>query len=71
MLSRFGCVLAPDFSTYTDMPAPMARWQVYRRRFLCQWMQRTGIPCAYTVQTMGAEYDDDQLSGVETGAWWR
>ena len=32
MLSRFACVLTPDFSCYLDMPEPMQRWNVYRGR---------------------------------------
>ncbi|WP_417142335.1 DUF4417 domain-containing protein [Raoultibacter massiliensis] len=43
MLSRFGCVLTPDFSCYLDMPEPMQRWNVYRSRAVGRIWQDAGL----------------------------
>lgn len=32
MLSKFDCVLTPDFSLYSDMPKSMMIWNTYRSR---------------------------------------
>ncbi len=42
-LSRFQCVLTPDFSMYMDMPMAMKIWNAYRSRMIGQMMQRQGI----------------------------
>lgn len=52
-LSRFECVLSPDFSLYTDMPEPMQRWNVYRSRLLGAWWQRQGLVVIPTLQWSG------------------
>ncbi len=67
LLSKFDCIISPDFSTYFDMPDPMIRWQIYRRRMLTQWYQRSGLNVIYNVQTLPERYDDDQMRGVEKG----
>lgn len=43
MLSRFACVLTPDFSCYLDMPEPMQRWNVYRGRAVGRAWQDAGL----------------------------
>lgn len=43
VISRYAGVIAPDFSTYTDMPVPMQMWNVYRSRALAHWWQLNGI----------------------------
>ena len=42
-LSRYDCVIAPDFSTYTDMSLSHVIWNVYRNRLLVQMMQDYGL----------------------------
>lgn len=42
-LSRFDCVLTPDFSLYTDMPLAMQMWNVYRSRLMGKIMEDYGI----------------------------
>ncbi len=49
VLKGFRCVISPDFSIYTDMPNPVAAWQVYRARLLTQWWQTHGINVIYNV----------------------
>lgn len=42
-LRKFDCVIQPDFSIYTDMPAAMQIWNHYRNHLLGQMMQDYGI----------------------------
>lgn len=42
-LSRFPLVLGPDFSLYTDFPAPLQRWNHYRNQLLTAWLQQHGV----------------------------
>lgn len=66
-LIKFDAVISPDFSTYLDMPDAMIRWQIYRRRFLSQWMQRSGVSVIYNIQTLPRIYDNMQLNGIDGG----
>lgn len=43
LLSKFECVLTPDFSLYMDMPRPMQVWNVYRARALGHVWQKHGL----------------------------
>ena len=42
-LSKFQCILSPDFSLYMDMPMSMKIWNVYRSRFIGAYYQTKGI----------------------------
>lgn len=42
-LRRYGGVLSPDFSMYTDMPLPMQAWNSYRSKALAMYWQSEGI----------------------------
>lgn len=42
-LRKYKGVIAPDFSTYTDMPYPMQIWNKYRSMALTAYWQREGI----------------------------
>nr|DAZ75150.1 MAG TPA: protein of unknown function (DUF4417) [Caudoviricetes sp.] len=44
-LAKFPLVIGPDFSLYTDFPAPLQRWNHYRNQLLTAWLQHNGI-CA-------------------------
>lgn len=55
MLSRFACVLTPDFSCYLDMPEPMQRWNVYRGRAVGRVWQNAGLAVVPTL-TWGEPY---------------
>lgn len=67
-LSKFDCVLTPDFSLYIDMPVAMQVWNVYRSRLIGQVMQRYG----YTViPTVSWAYSDSFFfcfDGLPVGA---
>lgn len=38
-------MIGPDFSLYTDFPAPLQRWNHYRNQLLTAWLQHNGV-CA-------------------------
>lgn len=42
-LRQFQCVIAPDFSQYTDMPYPQRIWNNYRGKFIGAWLQSQGV----------------------------
>lgn len=42
-LRRYAYVLQPDFSLYTDFPAPMQQWDHYRNQLLGAWWQGQGL----------------------------
>ena len=50
VLRRYDGVIAPDFSTYTDMPYPMQMWNVYRSRALTHYWQFMGIDVIPNIQ---------------------
>lgn len=50
ILKRYAGVIAPDFSTYTDMPYPMQAWNVYRSRALAHYWQKCGINVIPNIQ---------------------
>ena len=42
-LRQFQCVIAPDFSQYTDMPYPQRMWNNYRGKVIGAWLQSQGV----------------------------
>ena len=50
LLSKFECVLTPDFSLYLDMPLPLQLYNVYRSRALGVYWQSKGIKVIPTLQ---------------------
>ena len=42
-LESFPLVIGPDFSLYTDFPAPLQRWNHYRNQLLTAWLQQQGV----------------------------
>lgn len=42
-LKKFQCVIAPDFSQYTDMPYPQRIWNNYRGKLIGAWLQSQGV----------------------------
>lgn len=42
-LKRFQCIIAPDFSQYTDMPYPQRIWNNYRGKFIGALLGSHGI----------------------------
>ena len=54
-LSKFKCLLTPDFSLYLDMPIAMQIWNVYRSRLIGQMMERQGLKVIPTVSWSAPE----------------
>ena len=48
-LSKFDCVLTPDFSLYTDFPLAMQIWNTYRSRLIGRYWQDCGVTVIPTV----------------------
>lgn len=66
-LSDFKCIFTPDFSVYWDMPFPMQLWNVYRSRFIGQWLQHEGLKVIPTLTWADADTFDYCFQGVEKG----
>lgn len=49
ILKEFNCVLAPDFSLYTDMPMAMQIYNHYRKHWLAAYWQYCGIKVYPTI----------------------
>lgn len=49
LLSKYECILTPDFSLYSDMPIAMKIWNVYRSRLIGQIAQRMGLNVLPTI----------------------
>lgn len=42
-LEKCPLVIGPDFSLYTDFPAPIQHWNHYRNQLLTAWLQHNGV----------------------------
>lgn len=42
-LKQYRCVVAPDFSIFTDMPRALNVWNIYRNRWISSYWQSQGI----------------------------
>lgn len=49
VLSKYECILSPDFSLYIDMPMPMKIWNTYRSRQIGAFYQGCGIKVIPTI----------------------
>lgn len=49
MFRRFGAVMTPDFSVYTDWPVMVQMWNHYRKHLLGAWMQSIGCKVYPTI----------------------
>lgn len=49
MLSRFQCVMSPDFSTYTDFPSAIQIYNHYRKHWVGAYLQEAGIKVIPTI----------------------
>lgn len=66
-LSRFDCVLTPDFSLYQEMPLPMQIWNVFRSKMIGQILQDYGLKVIPTLQWCKADSYDFAFDGIEKG----
>lgn len=49
MLSRFQCVMSPDFSTYADFPMAIQIYNHYRKHWVAAYLQEAGITVIPTI----------------------
>ena len=49
VLSKFTCILSPDFSLYMDMPKPLQIYNTYRSRLIGQYYQDKGLRVIPTI----------------------
>ncbi|MBW3088814.1 DUF4417 domain-containing protein [Bifidobacterium sp. 82T24] len=68
MLRPFRCVLAPDFSLYTDMPMAMQLHNVYRSRLIGAYWQRHGLSVIPTLQWSTPESYAFAFDGLPIGS---
>lgn len=64
MLSKFSCVLTPDFSLYMDMPESMKIWNTYRSRFIGAFWQAHGLNVIPTLQWASPDSFDYCFDGI-------
>ncbi|PLS26024.1 DUF4417 domain-containing protein [Bifidobacterium parmae] len=64
VLSRFQCVLTPDFSLYRDMPLAQQLHNVYRSRLIGAYWQRHGLNVIPTLQWSTAESHSFAFDGL-------
>lgn len=57
LLSKFACVIMPDFSVYYDVALPIQHWNIYRSRLLGMYWQSQGIKVIPTIPFAGYEFD--------------
>lgn len=67
VLREYEGVVAPDFSTYMDMPYPMQQWNVYRSRALTLYWQDQGIEVVPSLNWSDERSLDFCLKGLPTG----
>lgn len=64
LLSKFQCVVCPDFSVYLDMPHPMKKWNIYRSRALGNYWARNGLTVVPNVTWSGKDSFEYCIDGV-------
>lgn len=67
-LKKFNCIFAPDFSVYWDMPFPMKIWNIYRSRFIGQWLQKEGVRVVPSITWAEDDTFEYCFQGVEKGS---
>jgi len=68
ILSKYECILSPDFSLYMDMPMPMKIWNVYRSRLIGQFYQNKGIKVIPTLSWAEKETFAFCFEGIPKGS---
>jgi len=57
LLSKFACVILPDFSIYSDVAIPVQHWNIYRSRTLGMYWQSMGIKVIPTIPFAGYDFN--------------
>ena len=66
-LRQYKGAIGPDFSTYTDYPLPLQRWNIYRSKLLMQYWQSEGIEVIPNLQWSTEESYDFAFDGMPQG----
>lgn len=69
LLSKFQCLCAPDFSTYTDMPKVLQMYNHYRKHWLAAYWQDLGMTVVPTISWSSPDsfawcFDGEPVGGV-------
>lgn len=67
IISRFDCMIQPDFSIYMDMPMAMKIWNFYRSRLVSQAAQDYGITVIPELPWMGPRNYKWMAEGMPVG----
>ena len=67
ILRQYPCVFTPDFSLYLEMPKAMQIWNVYRSRFVGNYLQNRGIKVIPTLQWSFQDSYEFCFDGIEPG----
>ena len=67
-ISKYECILSPDFSLYLDMPFAMKIWNVYRSRLIGQYWQNNGTAVIPTISWAEEETFEFCFDGIEKGS---
>ena len=67
-LRQFQCVIAPDFSQYTDMPYPQRIWNNYRGKLIGAWLQAQGLTVIPNVTWSLPDSFDYCFDGIPKGS---
>lgn len=68
ILSKYQCILSPDFSLYMDMPMPMKIWNIYRSRQIGAYYQGCGIKVIPTISWAEPETFQFCFCGIPKGS---
>lgn len=66
LLSKFACVIMPDFSVYNDVAIPVQHWNIYRSRVLGMYWQSMGMKVIPTIPFAGYEFNCYATLGLPT-----
>ncbi len=67
IIRQFNGIITPDFSTYSDFPDPIKRYNTYRMRAFGYWCQSMGIPVLNNVRWGTSETWEYCFDGIEKG----
>ena len=65
ILKHFDGIITPDFSTYSDFPDPIKRYNTYRMRAFGLWCVSNGIPVINNVRWGTSETWEYCFDGIE------
>ena len=67
LLKKFGCVLTPDFSTYTDFPKSVQIYNHFRKHWLGAYWQMNGLTVIPTISWSDEDSFQWCFDGEPTG----